>query len=87
MTTGESSAITIDDALKMFAEVFEDSEENVKADTEREAIEGWDSLGALTLMAELDERFEITLSEEELEDLSNISDLLDILRKNGVLQE
>lgn len=79
--------IKVEDALKMFAEVFEEPEDKVGRDTDRADIEGWDSLGTLTLMAELDERFDLTLSEEELEELASISDLLEILRKNSLLSE
>ena len=79
--------MTVGDALKWFAEMFEEPEENIAVDTRRKDIEGWDSLGALTLMAELDERLDITLSQEELENLSGIDDLLAVLRRHDTLTE
>ena len=81
------NSMSITEALEWLTEVFEEPEHSVAADTEREDIEGWDSLGTLTLLAELDEKLDITLSEEELEDLTNIRDLLDILRKHKILQD
>ena len=79
--------MTVNEALRWFAEMFEEPEENIAPDTKREDIEGWDSLGILTLMAELDERLDITLSQEELENLSGIDDLLAILRRHDALTE
>ena len=79
--------MTVSEALKWFAEMFEEPEENIALDTKRERIEGWDSLGILTLMAELDERLDITLSEDELEDLDGIEALLDVLRRHDALTE
>ncbi len=79
--------MTVNEALRWFAEMFEELEENIAPDTKREDIEGWDSLGILTLMAELDERLDITLSQEELENLGGIDDLLSVLRRHDALAE
>ena len=79
--------MTVRDALRWFAEMFEEPEENIAVDTRRKDIEGWDSLGTLTLMAELDERLDITLSVEELDDLNSIEVLLGVLRRHDALTE
>ena len=49
------------EALGWIADLFEESPENVEDSTPRSEILGWDSLGVLSLMAGLDERFDIVV--------------------------
>lgn len=72
--------------MNWIAELFEESVENIKSDTKREDIPAWDSLGILTLMARLDEDFDIILSEEEIQELRTVEGILITLRRNGKLQ-
>jgi acyl carrier protein len=51
----------------------------------RKDIPGWDSLGTLSLIAALDERFDIHLSEEDIEGMQSVADLLEILRRHGAM--
>jgi acyl carrier protein len=73
------------DALQWIAEVFEDSPDRISAATLRKEIPGWDSLGTLSLIAGLDERFDIQLSEQDIEAMQGVADLLEILRRHGAL--
>ncbi len=75
------------EAIEWVAEVFEESPENLSEDTQRESLEGWDSLGMLNLMASLDEEFDIVLSDTDVEILISIKDIIGILKKNGVVTE
>jgi acyl carrier protein len=75
-----------DEALEWIAELFEESVENISPDTPRDEIPAWDSLGILTLMARLDEDFEILLEEEEVQELRSINDILDALKRHGKLE-
>ena len=75
------------DAVTWIAEIFEEPPGGVSANTPRDDIPGWDSLGVLTLMAALDERFNILLSEEEMDGMANVSDVLTILRRDGALDD
>jgi acyl carrier protein len=74
------------DALSWVAEVFEESPGRIAATTSRKEIPGWDSLGTLSLIAGLDERFDIHLSEQEIDGMQGVADLLDILRRHGALE-
>ncbi len=76
---------TTEDALKWLADVFQESPANIRPETPRERVEGWDSLGMLDLMARLDEECNIILSEEHLSELKKIDDILNILRMHGCL--
>lgn len=74
-----------EDALSWLAEVFEEQPGRITLDTLRKDIPTWDSLGTLTLIAGLDEKFDIHLSEAEIEGLEKVADVLDILRRSGKL--
>jgi acyl carrier protein len=75
------------EALDWIAEVFEESPGRIAATTLRKDIPGWDSLGTLSLIAALDERFDIHLSEQDIEGMQGVADLFDILRRQGALQD
>jgi len=75
--------MTEDQALAWIAEVFEESASDISADTHRTDLAAWDSLGVLTLMAGLDSDFDILLTEEDVEGLNSVADILEILRRNG----
>jgi len=77
--------MTEKEVLKWIAELFEESANNVFLDTPREAIPAWDSLGVLTLMAALDERFDLVLSDAEMRAMKKAGDIVEVLRKNGKL--
>ena len=71
------------EALTWIGVLFEESPEKIQPDTKREAIKAWDSLGVLTLMAALDEEFDIVLTEEEMQTMQSVQDILNVLNKNG----
>lgn len=75
------------DAVNWIAEVFEEPAGRITAETMRKEIPGWDSLGTLSLIAGLDERFDVHLSENDIDGMQRVSDILDILRRNGKLEE
>jgi acyl carrier protein len=74
------------EALEWIAELFEEPVENITTETPRDGIPGWDSLGILTLMARLDEDFEILLEEEEVQELRAVNDIIAILQKHGKVE-
>ena len=73
------------EAVSWIAEIFEEPPERVAPDTPREEMPGWDSLGVLNLMAALDERFDIQLTEDEMEAMERVADILAILQRDGAL--
>jgi acyl carrier protein len=74
-----------EEALNWIAEVFEERPGRITAQTQRKDIPGWDSLGTLSLIAALDERFDIHLSEERIEGMQSVADLLAVLREHGAM--
>ncbi|WP_280153988.1 acyl carrier protein [Piscinibacter sp. XHJ-5] len=78
--------MNLQDALAWISEVFEESPGRIAASTLRKEIPGWDSLGTLSLIAALDERFDIHLSEQDIEALQSVNDVFDVLRRHGALE-
>ena len=74
------------EALQLLAETFAEPVEHIRPDLQRANIAGWDSMGALMLMAEFDERFSLELTAETSKKMQCVADVLDFLRQHGVLQ-
>ena len=72
-------------ALDWLATLFQEPREKITADTPRDAIPAWDSLGVLMLMAELDEKFNLLLSDQDMRGLNKVGDLMSLLRERGKL--
>jgi acyl carrier protein len=73
------------EALTWIGEVFEEAPGRIGPTTAREEVPGWDSLGTLSLIAAFDERFNIQLSEGDIEGMKHIGDILEILQRHGAL--
>jgi acyl carrier protein len=78
--------LTIPEALAMLAEAFDEPVESLNAQRERDTVPGWDSMGALILIAELDENFGIELTAEASREMRRVQDVLDFLAQHGVLK-
>lgn len=83
--SGETS-VSLTEALAWIASVFEEPAANVRENMLRDEIPAWDSLGILNLMAGLDEKFDIRLTEAELPAMKSVKDILDVLRRHGRLR-
>lgn len=75
--------MTQQEALDWIAEIFEESPGDLSPETHRTDVAAWDSLGVLTLMAELDTEFDIVLTEEDVQGMETVNDILDILKRQG----
>lgn len=79
--------ITRDDALRMLEEAFAADPNSLTADSAREDLPGWDSMGALMLIAELDSRFGLILTPEESKTMAYARDVLKLLDARGCLSD
>lgn len=73
-------------ALEWIANLFEVPPSSISLETPRDDIDAWDSLGVLNLIASLDEDFEITIEDSDLEEMKHVKDIVNILKINGKLQ-
>lgn len=71
------------DGVEWIAKLFEISPELLTPDTRRDAIAAWDSLGVLTLMASLDSDFGIVLTDDDVQGIKKVGDILDVMQQNG----
>ena len=71
------------DGVEWIAKLFEISPELLTPDTRRDAIAAWDSLGVLTLMASLDSDFGILLTDDDVQGIKKVGDILDVMQRNG----
>ena len=77
--------ITANDALRMLEEAFAADSGSLTPAIARRDLPGWDSMGALMLIAELDSRFGIVLSPEQSKTMAYVRGVLELLRAHGCL--
>ena len=77
--------MTEEEALAWIARLFEEEPGQVTAEMHREDIAAWDSLGVLRVVASLDSDFGIPISDDEVQGLTEVADILKILRSRGTL--
>ena len=79
--------MSVDEALKWIADLFEFPFSQITVETPRDQIETWDSLGMLTLMAKLDSEFSILLSEDEIVNFKSVKNIIEVFKRHGKLVE
>ena len=76
--------VLINDVQVILGEVFEEPADKMYLERKLETIDAWDSVGVLTLMAELDDQYGVTLATDEIQNFSTIADILATLKEKGV---
>jgi acyl carrier protein len=82
---GKGGPMSQEDALKWITELFEEPPGSLTPETALSSVPKWDSLGVLTLMAALDEKFNLLITADNTIAMRKIGDILDLLQKNGKL--
>ena len=75
--------MTQTEAMAWIAQVLEMTPDQLTPDTHRENVAAWDSLGVLTLMASLDSDLGIVLTDDDIQTVKTVGDLLDVMRRHG----
>jgi acyl carrier protein len=78
-------ALTEEQALNWIAETFQEPPGRLTPGTTRQDISTWDSMGVLVLMAEMDEKFGILLTDADIQSMNAVEDILAVLRRHGKL--
>ena len=78
--------MTREETLIWLAEMFEEPADRVKPDTALDGIPTWDSLGVLTLLAGLSERFDVMVEADQIASLTKVADILAVLEHAGKLE-
>ena len=77
--------MTQTEAVAWIAQVFEMVPDQLTPDTHRDDVPAWDSLGVLTLLAGLDSDFGIVLTDEDIQSVKTVGDILNVMRRHGML--
>lgn len=73
----------IKDFIEKFAEQFEDTEVSVfKEDTEFKTLDEWTSLMALSIIAMIDEEYDVRAKGNDIKNAVTIKDLFEIVKAN-----
>ena len=78
--------MTREETLLWLAEIFEESPDYIQPDRLREDVPTWDSVGVLNLMAGVDEKFGVVLSDKEIRAMTKVEDILALLQQKGKIQ-
>lgn len=67
--------------IEVFKEALELEEEDVSFDDSIEDFDNWDSLSKLSLIAILDEYFEVQVSNAEFKEIETVQELYNLINK------
>ena len=70
--------------FEWLAGVFQEDAGGITMERARDTIPTWDSMGTLLLIAEIDDKLKVTLTEDDLQNLSSIGDIVEALRRKQV---
>lgn len=73
-----------DELRKVLSDVFNISEETVNRETSIDNVETWDSLKHLELVLAIEEKFSLSLLEEETVEILNYCLIKMIIEKHGI---
>lgn len=68
----------------IFIEVFEIKQSDLTDDLEYQSIPSWDSVGHMSLMAELEDGFDIMLEMDDIVDFGSYKTGIETMKKYGV---
>lgn len=69
------------DFIANFAEQFDDTESSeIQADTEYRELDEWTSLTALSIIAMIDEEYDVQLKADEMRKTQTIQELFDLVK-------
>ena len=76
--------MTSSEVVELIAEALSVDASEINENTTASDIEMWDSIGVVNLVAMLDEKFNIELRVEEMEQVTSVNQILELLRKNSI---
>jgi acyl carrier protein len=79
--------ITLVELLALLEEQLNVESGNLSPDMLLADLGAWDSMGVLLVMAEFDERLGLTLTEDILNQLKSIQDIVNIVQTAGLLKD
>ena len=74
----------MDDVIKIISDTFQISTKKINNESGPDDIEMWDSLGQLSLILAIEQKYKITLEIDEIFEIMNVGDIYKILEKRGI---
>ena len=68
----------------IFMQTFSLSENQLNGDLKYNAVPDWDSIGHMTIVAELEDKFNVSMETDDIVDFSSYQKGLEILAKYGI---
>ena len=74
----------LNDFIEKFSEQFDDTElSEFNADTEFKALDEWSSLSALSIIAMVDDEYDVTLKGDDIKNAETIEDLFNVVKSKA----
>ena len=71
----------LNDFIEKFAEQFDETDASeFKADTEFKTLDEWSSLSALSIIAMVDEEYDIAIKGDDIKNADTIEDLFNVVK-------
>ncbi|MBT3880238.1 MAG: acyl carrier protein [Candidatus Scalindua sp.] len=71
----------ISEVISIFSDLFNVSPEELGPESSPDTVEGWDSLQQVNIVLDVEQRFNITLSPPEIEEMLTVQDIVGIVNK------
>ena len=68
---------------KIFRQVLDDPSIDLKPDMTADDVDGWDSMNHIFIVVEIEKRFGIKFQAAEMEELKNIGELAELVRRKA----
>jgi len=75
----------MNDIKKLVSETFNITQEEVTNKSGPDTIQAWDSLGQLSLILAIEQKYGITLEMNEIFEILNVGDIYNLLEKRGII--
>ena len=74
----------LNDFIEKFAEQFDETpKDQFKADTEFKALDEWSSLSALSIIAMIDDEYDVTIKGDDIRNSETIEDLFNLVKSKA----
>ena len=70
-----------DELNQIFKVLFKDNQINITEDTSADSVDGWDSITHLSLIVEVEKKFNIEITGFDVMNLKNVGDLINLIIK------
>jgi acyl carrier protein len=87
MSTPPTKTTSKRELFQWLANVFQEDLAGMSETRTRSSIPNWDSMGTLLLIAELDERLAVTLTEDDLKGFVSVGDIVALLEQKQITIE